>query len=139
MSSNFRSISNGVKRWTPRLKGKGNDKDHFDFMVSKFQCHMEDGIFHSPVTDIQDRLSVPTSAYTGAVLYSDTNTKSTGGTKIVNKSVNTRFPKQTQLPHPKEHLISQATQPVLWKGTPRKLWIDIAPDANQNTAIPWCE
>ena len=54
VSSDFRNISNGVKRWTRRLKGKGNDKEHCDFMVSKFQCHMEDGLFHTPVTDIQD-------------------------------------------------------------------------------------
>ena len=32
VSSDFRNISNGVKRWTRRLKGKGNDKDHCDFM-----------------------------------------------------------------------------------------------------------
>ena len=36
------------------LKGKGNDKEHCDFIVRKFQCHMEDGLFHTPVTDIQD-------------------------------------------------------------------------------------
>ena len=53
VSSDFRN-SNGVKRWTRCLKGKGNDKQHCDFMVSKFQCHMEDGLFHTPVTDIQD-------------------------------------------------------------------------------------
>jgi hypothetical protein len=40
VSSDFRNISNGVKRWTRRLK------DHCDFMVSKFQCHMEDDLFH---------------------------------------------------------------------------------------------
>ena len=33
---------------------QGNDKDHCDFMVSKFQYHMEDGLFHTPVTDILD-------------------------------------------------------------------------------------
>ena len=52
VSSHFRNISIGVKRWTRRLNGKGNDKDHCDFMVRKFQCHMEDGLFHTPVTDI---------------------------------------------------------------------------------------
>ena len=54
VSSDIRNISNGVKRWTRRLRGKGNDKDHCDFMVSKFQCYMEDGLFHTPVTGIQD-------------------------------------------------------------------------------------
>ena len=51
VSSNFRNISIGVKQWTRRLNGK-DDKDHCDFMVRKFQCHMEDGLFHTPVTDI---------------------------------------------------------------------------------------
>ena len=37
-----------------RLKGKGTDKDHSDFMVSKFQGHMEDGLFHVPVADALD-------------------------------------------------------------------------------------
>ena len=37
VSLDFRNISAGVKRWVRRLKGKGNDKDHFDFMVRKFQ------------------------------------------------------------------------------------------------------
>ena len=36
VSSDFRNISNGVKRYTRRQIGKGNDKDHCDFMVSKF-------------------------------------------------------------------------------------------------------
>ena len=54
VSSDFRNISNGSKRWTRRLKGKGTDQDHCDFMVSKFQCHMEDGMIHLPLIDIQD-------------------------------------------------------------------------------------
>ena len=40
VSSHFRNISNGVKQWTRRLKGKGNDKGRCDVMVSKFQCHV---------------------------------------------------------------------------------------------------
>ena len=48
VSADFRNISAGVKRWV-RLKGKGNGSD---FMVSKFQCHMEDGLFHVPVADV---------------------------------------------------------------------------------------
>ena len=52
--SDFRNISAGVKRWVRRLKGKGTDKDHSDFMVSKFQDHMEDGWFHVPVADVLD-------------------------------------------------------------------------------------
>ena len=106
MSSDFRNICNGVKRWTRRLKGKGTDKDHCDFMVRKF---------HTPVTNIQDigdrilqwgsildqkrnelRNYFPssTSAYAGTVPYTDTSLKSTGGNKPVNKSGNTKFPKQ---------------------------------------------
>ena len=54
MSADFRNISAGIKRWVRRLKGKGTDKDHSDFMVSKFQGHMEDGLFHAPVADILD-------------------------------------------------------------------------------------
>ena len=46
--SDFWNVSNGVKRWTRRLKGKGTDKDHYDFMMSKFQCHMEDSYFIHP-------------------------------------------------------------------------------------------
>ena len=52
MSSDFRNICAGVNGWVRRLKGKNNDKDHSDFMVSKFQCHMEDGLFHVPVADV---------------------------------------------------------------------------------------
>ena len=49
VSSDFRNISAGVKRQrVRRLKGKGTDKDHSDFMVRKFQGHMEDGLFHVP-------------------------------------------------------------------------------------------
>ena len=54
VSSDFRNISNGVKRWTRLLNGKGNDKEHCDFMVRNFQCHMEDGLFHVPVADVLD-------------------------------------------------------------------------------------
>jgi len=109
------SISNVVKRWTHRLKGKGNDKDHCDFMMRRFQCHVEDGLFHTPVTKIQEvddrilqwrfildrkrnelRNYFPStnSAFAGAVplQYTDTSTKSTGGNKTIDKSCNTRFP-----------------------------------------------
>ena len=48
VSSDFRNISNGDKRWTHRLKDKNNDKDHCDFMMRKFQCHMENNLFHTP-------------------------------------------------------------------------------------------
>jgi len=46
VSSDFRNISAGVKWWVRRLKGMGNDKDHSELMVSKFQCHIEVGLFH---------------------------------------------------------------------------------------------
>ena len=36
VAADFRNISAGVKRWVRRLKCKGTDKDHSDFMVSKF-------------------------------------------------------------------------------------------------------
>ena len=54
MSSDFQSISNGIERWTRRLKGKDIDMDYCDFMVSKFQCHMEEGLFNTPVSDTLD-------------------------------------------------------------------------------------
>ena len=54
VSSDFQNISAGVKRWVRRINGKGNDKEHSDFMVRKFQCHMEDGLFHVPVADVLD-------------------------------------------------------------------------------------
>ena len=53
VSADFKNISAGIKWWV-RLKGKGTDKDHSDFMVRKFQGHMEDGLFHVPVTDVLD-------------------------------------------------------------------------------------
>ena len=37
-----------------RLKGKGSGKDHSDSMVNQFQGHMEDGLFHVPVSDVLD-------------------------------------------------------------------------------------
>ena len=54
VSSDFRNISVGVKRWVRQLKEKGTDKDHSDFIVSKFQGHMEDRLFHVPVADVLD-------------------------------------------------------------------------------------
>jgi len=54
VSADFRNISAGIKRQVRRLKGKDTDKDHSDFMVSKFQGHMEDGLLHVPVADILD-------------------------------------------------------------------------------------
>ena len=53
MSLDFRNISAGVKRYVRRFKGKGNEKEHSNFM-SKSQCHMEDGLFHVPVADVLD-------------------------------------------------------------------------------------
>ena len=54
VAADFRNISAGVKRWVRRLKAKGTDKDHSDFMVSKFQGHMEDGLFNVPAADVLD-------------------------------------------------------------------------------------
>ena len=54
VSADFRNISAGIKRRVRRLKRKGTDKDHSDFMVSKFQGHMENGLFHVPVADVLD-------------------------------------------------------------------------------------
>ena len=53
VSADFKNISAGIKRWVRRLKFKGTDKDS-DFTVSKFQGHMEDGLFHKPVADVLD-------------------------------------------------------------------------------------
>ena len=54
VAADFRNISASIKRWIRRLKGKGTDKDHSDFMVSKFQGHMENGLFNVPAADTQD-------------------------------------------------------------------------------------
>ena len=54
VSSDFRNIITGVKRWARRLRGKGDDKELCDFMMSKFQCLMEDGLFHTPIADNYD-------------------------------------------------------------------------------------
>jgi len=59
VSSDFRNIITGVKRWVRRLRGKGEDKEHCDFMMRKFQWHMEDVLFHTPIADnydVRDRI-----------------------------------------------------------------------------------
>jgi len=54
LSSDMRNVVTGVRRWAKRLRGKGNDHARSDFMVSKFQHHMEKGSFNRPLSDIED-------------------------------------------------------------------------------------
>jgi len=81
-----------------------------------------------------------TSAYAGTVPYTDTSTKSTGGNKTVNKSGNTRFPKQTTTTTPTG--TPKSGYPACTycgKGHPSNCGLTSHPDANLNTAIPWSE
>ena len=83
---------------------------------------MEDGLFHTPVTDVQDTgdrilqwgsildrkrnklrnyFPSPTSAYAGAEPYTDTNMKSTDGNKpLINQGKHVSQNRHPQLPHP---------------------------------------
>jgi len=47
----FQKIITGVIRWARRLRGKFEGKEHCDFMVKNFQCHMQGGLFHIHITD----------------------------------------------------------------------------------------
>ena len=72
--------------------------------------------------------------------YTDTSTKSTGGNKTVNKSENTRFPTQTTTTTtgtPNKTGYPACT--YCGKGHPGNFGLTSHLDANQNTAIPWCE
>ena len=50
VTSDMRNVVTGVCRWAKRLRGKGNDHAWSDFMVSKFQHHMEEGSFNRPIS-----------------------------------------------------------------------------------------
>jgi hypothetical protein len=54
VTKNIRNVVMGVRRWTKRLRGKGNDHAWSDFMVSKFQHHMEEGSYNRPLSDIEE-------------------------------------------------------------------------------------
>jgi len=69
VSSDFRNIILGVKRSAKRLRGKGEGKDHCDFVMRKFQCQMEDGLFHTPGVDNYD---VETGYYSGVPFHGKT-------------------------------------------------------------------
>jgi hypothetical protein len=50
----FVTLITGIKWWARRLRGKGEDTEHCDFMMRKFQCHMEDCLYHTPIADNYD-------------------------------------------------------------------------------------
>ena len=54
MTNDIRNVVTGVRRWVKRLRGKGNDHAWSDFMVSKFQHHMEEGSYNRPLSDIEE-------------------------------------------------------------------------------------
>ena len=124
-------------------------------MVSKFQCHMEDGLFHTPVTDIDDRLlqwgsilgrkrnelqnycPSPNSAYAGAVPFQPI--RKPGVNKAFNKSGNTRYSNRAPpiiLPRDKS---GNTACTCYGKRHPGSCGLKSHPNENQNTAIPWCE
>ena len=54
VTNDIRNVVTGVRRWAKRLRGKGNDHSWSDFMVSKFQHHMEEGSYNRPLSDIEE-------------------------------------------------------------------------------------
>ena len=52
VTSDMRNVVTGVRRWAKRLRGKGHDHVWSDFMVSKFQHHME-GSYNRPLSDME--------------------------------------------------------------------------------------
>ena len=54
VTSDMRNVVTGVCRWAKRLRGKGNDHAWSDFMVSKFQHHMQEGSLNRPLSDIEE-------------------------------------------------------------------------------------
>ena len=54
VTNDIRNVVTGVRRWTERLRGKGNDHEWSDFMVSKFQHHTEEGSYNRPLSDIEE-------------------------------------------------------------------------------------
>ena len=53
-NQDIRNVVTGVRRWEKRLRGKGNDHQWSDFMVSKFQHHMEEVLYNYPLSDIKE-------------------------------------------------------------------------------------
>jgi len=128
VSSDFRNISADVKR-VRRLKGNSNDKDHSDFMVSEFQCHMENGLFHVPVADIGDRIlqwgflldrkrndnyfpSPTTSAGGVTVPVTDLNIKTGDSHKNTQKQGIQRNPKKASSHCPTTGILTNQTYPT---------------------------
>ena len=54
VTNDIRNVITGVRRWAKRLRGKGNDHAWSDFIMSKFQHHMEEGSYNRPLSDIEE-------------------------------------------------------------------------------------
>ena len=161
VAADFRNISAGVKRWVRRLKARGTDKDHSDFMVSKFQGHMENGLFNVPaadVLDIYDRIlqwgslldrkrnelrnyfPFPSSGATIPTTALNTTTgpsvykQSTKQGQRTPKTASTRSPTTGTPANP-----AYPTCTYCGKVHQPGCGLTSHPDANNNTTIPWSE
>ena len=48
------NVAMGVRRWAKRVRGKSNDHAWSDFIVSKFQHHMEEGSYNQTLAEIEE-------------------------------------------------------------------------------------
>ena len=53
MTKDIRIVT-GVSRWVKRLREKGNNHTWSEFMVNKFQHHMEEGSYNRPLSDVEE-------------------------------------------------------------------------------------
>jgi len=155
--ADFRNISAGVKRWVRRLKGKGTDMDHSDFIVSKFQGHIEDCLFHKPVADvldIADRIlqwgslldrkrnelrnyfPSPTTAGGVSVPAIDLYTKTGASVYKNTPKQGQRHPKTASTRSPTTGTPTYPTCTYCGKVHQKGCGLKTHPDANHNTSIP---
>ena len=49
-----RHVATRIHRWAKCLRGKSNDHSWSDFIVSKFQHYMEEGLYNRHLADIEE-------------------------------------------------------------------------------------
>ena len=104
VTNDIRNVVTGVRRWAKRLRGKGNDHAWSDFMVSKFQHHMEKGSNNRPKQVEMVLNNVNTTQFTTATAMAEdrrppccSHTNNCGNRSYHNKRQRTAtYPKSVQ-------------------------------------------
>ena len=163
MTKDIRNVVTGACRWAKRLRGKGNDHAWSDFMVSKFQHHMEEGSYNRPLSDIEeigdrvlqwgshlDKKRVELRQYFPPSQTSTNPSTSTYGSTGTKVSATGKSSQRPQAPRDsKTNTYSTTpvtspppgTEPCTYCGKmhPPGCALRAHPDANTNEKIPWKE